>query len=327
MNSFISSIFDIKSNEQFETAALEVFRYQCENILIYKEYLERLKINVKEVNSIDKIPFLPIQFFKTREIKPTNSETEVVFTSSGTTGDQTSKHYITDTDLYIKSFTAAFNYFYSNPNEYCILALLPSYLERKGSSLIYMVERLIKLSNHNESGFFLNEFDLLKEHLKRLDGQGQKCLLIGVSFALVDFAEKHQFKLNNTIVMETGGMKGRRKEMVREEMHKQLTDAFGLQSIHSEYGMTELLSQAYSDGNGIFRCPPWMKIIIRDPYDPFSTLPHQKAGAINVIDLANIYSCSFIQTEDLGKVYDNNSFEVLGRMNEAQIRGCNLLVY
>ena len=190
-----------------------------------------------------------------------------------------------------------------------------------------MADRLIKLSNHPESGFFLNEFDALAERLNRLDEQGKKCLLIGVSFALVDFAEKHRFKLKNIIVMETGGMKGRRKEMVREDLHNQLCDAFGLKSIHSEYGMTELLSQAYSNGKGLFRCPPWMKIIIRDPYDPFSTLPYQRAGAINIIDLANIYSCSFIQTEDLGKVYDNETFEILGRMNEAQLRGCNLLVY
>ncbi len=327
MNNIISSIFNINSDEQFERIALEVFRYQVEKIPIYNEFVERLGIEKSEVTSIVKIPFLPIQFFKTREIKPSNTETEITFSSSGTTGNQTSKHHVVSTELYIKSFTTGFSHFYRNPNEYCILALLPSYLERQGSSLIYMVERLIKLSNHTESGFFLNEFDILAERLNRLDQQGQKCILIGVSFALIDFAEKHQFKLNNTIVMETGGMKGRRKEMVREELHKQLTDAFGLQSIHSEYGMTELLSQAYSDGRGFFRCPPWMKIVIRDPYDPFSTLPHQRAGAIDIIDLANIYSCSFIQTEDLGKVYENNSFEVLGRMNEAQLRGCNLLVY
>jgi phenylacetate-coenzyme A ligase PaaK-like adenylate-forming protein len=327
MNNLTSSIFQISSNEQFERVALEIFRYQANNIPIYKEYIDRLGREVETIDSIDKIPFLPIQFFKTKEVKPIDANTEVIFTSSGTTGDQTSRHYIASSELYTKSFTTAFNTFYGNPSEYCILALLPSYLERQGSSLVYMVDTLIKLSNHSESGFFLNEFDILAERLKRLDKQGQKCLLIGVSFALLDFTEKHQFKLSNTIVMETGGMKGRRKEIVREDLHKQLCDAFGLESIHSEYGMTELLSQAYSNGKGIFHCPPWMKIVIRDPYDPFTTLPNQKSGAINIIDLANIYSCSFIQTEDLGRVYDNNSFEVLGRMNDAQLRGCNLLVY
>lgn len=327
MNNLKSSIFNINSDEQLERIALEIFRYQAENIPIYNEYVKRLGIDVGKVKSIDKIPFLPIQFFKTKEVKPVNLETEMVFTSSGTTGDQTSKHNVVDTELYIKSFTTAFNHFYGNPNKYCILALLPSYLERQGSSLVYMADHLIKLSNHPQSGFFLNEFDILAERLKRLDEQGQKCLLIGVSFALVDFAEKHQFPLKNTIVMETGGMKGRRKEMIRVELHQQLCDAFGLKTIHSEYGMTELLSQAYSDGKGIFNCPPWMKIEIRDPYDPFTSLPRNRAGAINIIDLANIYSCSFIQTEDLGKVFEDNSFEVLGRMNEAQLRGCNLLVY
>ena len=327
MNNLASSIFQINSHEQFERIALEIFRFQAENIPIYKEYVERLGVKANEIKSIDKIPFLPIQFFKTKEIKSINAKTEVVFTSSGTTGDQTSKHYVVDTDLYTKSFTASFKLFYGDINDCCVLALLPSYLERQGSSLVYMVDSLIKQSNHPESGFFLNEFDALAERLNRLDEQGQKCLLIGVSFALLDFAEKHRFRLKNTIVMETGGMKGRRKEIVREDLHNQLCDAFSLQSIHSEYGMTELLSQAYSNGNGIFSCPPWMKIVIRDPYDPFTTLPNQRAGAMNIIDLANIYSCSFIQTEDLGKVYENNTFEVLGRMNEAQLRGCNLLVY
>jgi phenylacetate-coenzyme A ligase PaaK-like adenylate-forming protein len=327
MNNLISSIFQINSSEQFEKIALDIFRFQYEKIPIYKEFVERLGRKVDEINSIDKIPFLPIQFFKTREVKPNNTKSEVVFSSSGTTGDQTSRHNVVSADLYIKSFTAGFNIFYGNPNDYCILALLPSYLDRQGSSLVYMVDRLIKLSNHPESGFFLNEFEMLAERIKRIDEKGQKCILIGVSFALVDFAEKNHFKLNNSIVMETGGMKGRRKEIVREELHKQLCEAFGLKTIHSEYGMTELLSQAYSNGNGIFCCPPWMKVVIRDPYDPFTTQPNLRPGAINIIDLANLYSCSFIQTEDLGKVYDNDTFEVLGRMNDAQLRGCNLLVY
>jgi len=327
MNNLATSIFQINSHEQFERAALEIFRYQAENIPIYKEYVERLRVKVDEVSSINRIPFLPIQFFKTKEVKPINAKAEVIFTSSGTSGDQTSKHYVVDTDLYARSFTASFKLFYGNTSDYCILALLPSYLERQGSSLVYMVNSLIKLSAHPESGFFLDEFDALAERLNRLDEQGQKCLLIGVSFALLDFADKHRFDLKNTIVMETGGMKGRRKEMVREDLHSQLCDAFGVEAIHSEYGMTELLSQAYSNGKGLFTCPPWMRIVIRDPYDPFTTLPNQRAGAINIIDLANIYSCSFIQTEDLGRIYDDGTFEVLGRMNETQLRGCNMLVY
>ena len=327
MDNLREGIFQISSKKEFERIALEVFRYQAQNIPIYKEYIERLRINPDEINHFEKIPFLPIQFFKSREIKPIGVEANAVFESSGTTGNQTSRHFVTNIDLYIKSFTSAFNHFYGNPADYCILALLPSYIERQGSSLVFMVDRLIKQSKHPESGFFLNEFDNLAEILDRLDSNGQKCLLMGVSFALVDFTEKHTFKLKNSIVMETGGMKGRRKEMIREELHHQLCNAFGLKEIHSEYGMTELLSQAYSDGKGIFKCPNWMKVVVRDPYDPFTTLSHQKAGAINIIDLANIYSCSYIQTEDLGKTYDDGSFEILGRMNEAQLRGCNLLVY
>jgi len=320
-------IFQISSKEEFERIALEVFRYQTQNIPIYKEYIERLRINPGEIKHSEKIPFIPIQFFKSREIKLAGVEANAVFESSGTTGNQTSRHFVTDIELYIRSFTSAFNHFYGNPTDYCILALLPSYIERKGSSLVFMVDRLIKQSQHPESGFFLNEFDNLAEILNRLDSNGQKCLLIGVSFALVDFTERHTFKLKNSIVMETGGMKGRRKEMIREELHHHLCNAFGLKEIHSEYGMTELLSQAYSNGKGIFKCPNWMKVVVRDPYDPLTTLSHQKAGAINIIDLANIYSCSFIQTEDLGRTYDDGSFEILGRMNEAQLRGCNLLVY
>lgn len=327
MKDYQTKIFQIKTSEQFEMIALEIFRFQAKNIPVFKEYLERLNIKPEDVDRTNKIPFLPIQFFKTKELRPTNTNPEVVFTSSGTTGNQTSRHFVIDTSLYAKSFTSAFKLFYGDPTDYCILALLPSYLERQGSSLVYMVDSLIKQSKHSESGFFLNEFDSLTERLVRLDSKGQKCLLIGVSFALADFAEKHSLNLKNTIVMETGGMKGRRKEMVREELHSLLCKSFGVDVIHSEYGMTELLSQAYSNGNGIFRCPPWMKLVIRDPYDPFTTLPEGKSGAINIIDLANINSCAFIQTEDLGKINNDSSFEVIGRMNDAQLRGCNLLVY
>jgi phenylacetate-coenzyme A ligase PaaK-like adenylate-forming protein len=249
-----------------------------------------------------------------------------IFTSSGTTGQSTSKHYVTDIELYKKSYLKGFEYFYGSISDYCILALLPSYLERKGSSLIYMIDDLIKKSNHPESGFYLYQIDVLAEKLKKLDSKGEKVLLIGVSFALLDLVEKHQLQLKNTVVMETGGMKGRRKELIREELHGALKKGFGVERIHSEYGMTELLSQAYSHGNGIFKTPPWMKILIRDTEDPLTFLPYGKSGGINVVDLANMNSCSFIATQDLGKKYADESFEILGRFDHSDIRGCNLMI-
>jgi len=251
---------------------------------------------------------------------------EVTFTSSGTTGITTSSHFVTDVGWYAESFRSAFRLFYGDIEKYCILALLPSYLEREGSSLIYMADDLIKQSNNPDSGFFLYNHDELYHQLKKQQSGQKPTLLIGVTFALLDFIEHYKLNFPELIVMETGGMKGRRKEMIREELHTTLCNGFGVDAIHSEYGMTELLSQAYSKGNGIFNCPPWMKIIARDTNDPMSLLNDDKAGGINVIDLANINSCSFIATQDLGKVYADNSFEVLGRFDNSDIRGCNLLI-
>ncbi len=321
-----SKIFGISSNNDFKRVALEVFRYQYENLGVYREYVSLLNISPDSVDEVEEIPFLPIGFFKTHQIVCGEKSPEITFSSSGTTGTETSNHHVVDVQLYEESFLKGFNLFYGNPSEYCVLALLPSYLERTGSSLVYMVNSLITKSNNSRSGFFLNQLDELASLLKQLDSVGQKVILIGVSFALLDLAEKFSFQLKNTIVMETGGMKGRRKEMVREELHETLCRSLGVSQIHSEYGMTELLSQAYSNGEGIFRCPPWMQIRIRDPYDPFFYLPSGRSGAINVIDLANLNSCSFIQTDDLGKLFADGSFEVLGRMDNAQVRGCNLLV-
>jgi len=265
-------------------------------------------------------------FFKTSEVVAGDPKSEITFSSSGTTGSETSKHLVKDILLYQESYLSAFEYFYGQISDYCILALLPSYLEREGSSLIYMVDDLIKKSSHPDSGFHLDDLDGLQIKLHRLDAQSTKIILIGVSFALLDLTEKFRFELKNTIVMETGGMKGRRKEIVREELHRLLQEGFGVQDIHSEYGMTELLSQAYSNGNGVFKTPPWMKVLIRDTEDPLSFIMDKKTGGVNIIDLANINSCSFIATQDLGKVYKNGSFEILGRFDHSDIRGCNLMV-
>lgn len=319
-------IFSIKTDKEFEEISLEVFDYQFKNNEVYKEFCSYLKKNPANVHSVYDIPFLPIEFFKSKRIFCGNNTEQQIFTSSGTTGSSTSKHFVKDISVYEKSFRKGFELFYGKPSEYVILALLPSYLERSGSSLIYMVEDLIKQSNNTNSGFYLYELDKLAEILDDLDKKGQKILLIGVSFALLDLTEKHQFQLKNTIVMETGGMKGRRKELIREELHRILCDGFGTQQIHSEYGMTELLSQGYSSGNGIFKTVPWLKILIRDTNDALSFLPNGKSGGVNIIDLANIHSCSFITTQDLGKVYNDNTFEILGRFDNADIRGCNLLV-
>lgn len=321
-----TKIFSIKTDEEFQNYAIETFRHQSKNVKAYAEYLSLLGVSSESVDSVERIPFLPIQFFKSRNIIAEKQQPEVTFSSSGTTGTETSRHLVSSLSIYRESFTKGFNLFYGNPQDYCILALLPSYLEREGSSLIYMVEELVQQSNNPNSGFFLNQLSDLADLLERLDSVGQKVLLIGVSFALLELAEKFSFQLKNTIVMETGGMKGRRKEMIRGELHEIFCNAFGVSAIHSEYGMTELLSQAYSSGNGVFQCPPWMQVRIRDPYDPFSYVSVGRSGAINVIDLANQNSCSFIQTDDLGKMNTDGSFEVLGRMDNAQVRGCNLLV-
>ncbi|UYW02657.1 acyl transferase [Flavobacterium agricola] len=306
---------------------MKTFRHQYENNLVYKQYCDLLGKNPSNVKKVLEIPFLPIQFFKSHQVVANTDPVVTTFTSSGTTGSITSKHLVTDLNFYEESFRTTFRQFYGNIEDYVVLALLPSYLERDGSSLIYMVNDLIEASNQPESGFYLNNYDDLIQTLIRLDKEGQNVLLIGVTYALLDVLEKQQFDLKNSIIMETGGMKGRRKEMIREELHQVLTQGFGVPVIHSEYGMTELLSQAYSLGNGIFECPPYMEVLMRDPEDPFTYVADGKTGGINVIDLGNYNSCSFIATQDLGKKYPNHSFEVLGRFDNSDIRGCNLMVY
>lgn len=322
----MQNIFSISSDEDFQSLALEIFAHQFENNAVYRSFCDLLYVHPGDVKSIENIPFLPVQFFKTHEILSSRPPIQTTFTSSGTTGAVVSKHFITDLSIYEHSFKRAFVDFYGPIEDFVILALLPSYLEREGSSLIYMVDHLIKTSNHAESGFYLNNLDNLKTQLEILDNSGKKVLLIGVSFALLDLIEKHQFNLNNTIIMETGGMKGRRKELIREELHILLKSGFGVTNIHSEYGMTELLSQAYSKGNGRFECPSWMRILTRDPEDALSIQSDSRSGGINIIDLANLNSCSFIATQDLGRVYEDNTFEIIGRFDSSDIRGCNLMV-
>ena len=315
-------VFD--NNISFEVKALKVFRLQAEDCLLYKYYLDLLKIDVENINSTQKIPFLPIEFFKSNTILSKDKTAQITFSSSGTTGQKRSQHRIADLSIYEDSFSLGFDYFYGNPKDYRILALLPSYLEREGSSLVYMCNQLIKDSQHPQSGFYLNNLKDLSEILS--ETCDRKTLLIGVSYALLDLAEQFPQHLNNTIVMETGGMKGKRQEMIKSELHHKLKESFQIQHIHSEYGMTELLSQAYSKGNGIFESPPWMKVLIRDTEDPFQLVAHHKTGGLNIIDLANIYSCSFIATQDLGKSLDDNTFELKGRFDQADLRGCNLML-
>ena len=319
-------IFNIKSQQDFKEATLQVFKHQFKNNKVYRSFCDLLYVHPSDVNELKDIPFLPIQFFKSKKILSSLDEIQETFTSSGTTGSITSKHFLTDISIYQESYLKGFHHFYGDIKEYTVLALLPNYLERNGSSLVYMVDDLIKKSNNSESGFYLNNLDELAKKLINLDNKGQKTLLIGVSFALLDFIEKHQFQLKNTVVMETGGMKGRRKELIRSELHSLLQNGFGVSEIHSEYGMTELLSQGYSNGNGVFDCPPWMKILTRDTEDALTIQTPNKTGGINVIDLANYNSCSFIATQDLGKVHQNGTFEIIGRFDNSDIRGCNLMV-
>ncbi|ARV06953.1 acyl transferase [Polaribacter sp. SA4-10] len=320
------SIFNIQSEEDFTNVALEVFKYQFKNNKVYRSFCDLLYVHPSDVKTIEEIPFLPIQFFKTKKVLSSLDKVEEIFTSSGTTGSITSKHFVTDINLYKESYLKGFLHFYGNIEGYVVLALLPNYIERKGSSLVFMVDDLIIKSKNIESGFYLNNLEELAKKLIELNQKGQKVLLIGVSFALLDLIEQQQFNLKNTIIMETGGMKGRRKELVREELHNTLKKGFGVDEIHSEYGMTELLSQGYSKGNGVFNCPPWMKILTRDTEDALTIQAKGKNGGINVIDLANYNSCSFIATQDLGKVYKNQTFEIIGRFDSSDIRGCNLMV-
>ena len=321
-----NAVFNIQNQSDFKTCALQVFRHQFKNNTVYRSFCDLLYIHSSDVKKVEEIPFLPIQFFKSHAVLSSTQAVKETFTSSGTTGSSVSKHMVTDLSWYTKSYTKGFDHFYGPIEDYTVLGLLPNYLERDGSSLIYMVDDFIKKSNKPASGFYLNNLTELSKTLIALDKKGEKVLLIGVTFALLDLIERQQFKLQNTIIMETGGMKGRRKEMIRNELHEILCAGFGVSKIHSEYGMTELLSQGYSSGDGVFDCPPWMKILARDTEDALTMVGTNKTGGLNVIDLANYNSCSFIATQDLGKVDNNGSFEVLGRFDHSDIRGCNLMV-
>lgn len=323
---YFDSLQLIKKEDDFEKLALEVFQYQFQNNKVYSQFVKSLNISFEKIKSINEIPFLPVEIFKTHKVITENENYQQIFTSSGTTGDQTSKHYVKDISFYENIFSKIFSSFYSSPSDYTILALLPSYLEREGSSLIYMTDKLIKASHSPFSGFYLDEYKKLFTVLEQLQQEKRKTILFGVTYALLDFITSFKINFPELIVMETGGMKGKRKEMVREEVHELLCAGFGVDVIHSEYGMTELLSQAYSSGKGIFKSPDWMRILVRDPYDPFKPAELKTSGGINIIDLANIDSCAFISTQDLGKVYPDHSFEVIGRFDFSDVRGCNLMI-
>lgn len=319
-------IFSIKDDKEFNGLALEIFQFQLKNNAVYCDFVNNISFNTDAIQQHHQIPFLPIELFRSHAIKTGDFKPDVNFLSSGTTGSSVSRHYVKDIDLYRKSFLKTFQMFFGNPDQYTILALLPSYLEREGSSLIFMVDELINRSNKPESGFFLKDQNDLSKLLRSLKSKNEKVILFGVSFALVDFANNFPMEFPGLIIIETGGMKGRRKEMVRTELHTILRKGFGVRQVYSEYGMTELLSQAYSTGNGKYSTSSWMKVLIRDMNDPLTLLPTERTGGINVIDLANIHSCSFIATQDLGRLDEDGKFEVLGRFDNSDTRGCNLLV-
>lgn len=324
-NDFINNIFN-SNLKNFDELTLQAFAYQFDNNKLYNQYCKYNKIEDKQsILNITQIPFLPIQFFKSKKIICGTANEEIIFTSSSTSGQGESKHFVTDISIYKKSFFNAFEIFYGPIKDYCFLALLPSYLERNGSSLIMMCDELIKASKHPLSNFYLHNHAELLEVLNELKSKKQPTILLGATFGLLDFAEKFQINFPELIVMETGGMKGRKKEMIRSEIQEILKNGFGVYKIHSEYGMTELLSQAYSKGNGLFNCPPWMKVKISNNTDPFSFVNENKSGVINIIDLANINSCCFIQTQDIGKQNNKGQFEVLGRLDFSDVRGCSLL--
>lgn len=321
------NIFSIADTTEFVGVALELLTYQYEKNPLYRSFMKYLKKSPWDLKSLHEIPFMPIEFFRNHPVITGAVQVETIFESSGTSGNNTAKHFVKDLRLYEESFMNGFSEFYGDPRNYIIAALLPSYTERAGSSLVYMVEQLIRETGHPLSGFYK---DNIGEMIATIQGKKhghRKLLLIGVTFALLDLAEKYSPDLSGAIVMETGGMKGRRKELTRGELHSILKEKLHVDAIHSEYGMTELLSQAYSRGNGVFRCPPWMKVLIRDPQDPLSIITEpERTGGINIIDLANYNSCSFLATSDLGKVHEDGSFEVLGRFDNSDIRGCNLMV-
>ena len=319
----IPQIFSSKNDAEFSAMALAIFRFQYENNTVYQSYVDLLKVDIQTIDSIEKIPFLPISFFKTHEVKSFESASNLIFKSSGTTGMDRSTHHIFDPTLYQMSFIKGFEEIYGHIEDYIILGLLPSYMDNDDSSLIYMVDHLIELTKDNDSGFFLNDNEKLLDIISKRKND-KKIMLIGVSYALLDLAEQFHPDLSSCIVVETGGMKGRRKELTKDDLHAELCSGLNVAEIHSEYGMSELLSQAYSIGGGLFKCPSWMRVLIREHNDPFNYLVN-RSGGINVIDFANIYSCSFIATQDLGRI-DGDGFHVLGRFDNSDIRGCNLLI-
>jgi phenylacetate-coenzyme A ligase PaaK-like adenylate-forming protein len=318
--------FDPENPESFSERAFRIFKFQSESNPVYRCFIESLGRTPDRINNISDIPFLPVGFFKSQKVFVEGLPVEMVFESSRTTRAVPSRHFIHDLKIYETSFIGSFRYFYGEPSEYFIAALLPSYTSRQNSSLVYMMKGLIKKSMNITSGFYEKNPEELIRNIQKAKSSGQKTFLLGVSFALLDLADEFSPDLKGTVVMETGGMKGRRKEITREELHEILKNKFNVPVIHSEYGMTELMSQAYSKGNGIFFCPPWMKILIRDPQDPLSIINgYDITGGINIIDLANVYSCSFIATDDSGKLYENGGFEISGRFDNSDIRGCNLM--
>ncbi len=320
-------IFRVTGSQSFEKMALEIFRFQAAGCPVYSKYIHLLGIDSDAVDDVLSIPFMPVSFFRDHTVLTGGGEPERVFLSSGTAGMRQSRHAVKSLAVYDESLERAFRIFYGDPAGYAIMGLLPSYLEREGSSLIYMVRRLMAMSGNGYGGFFLNDYEGLPGAIEKSRAAGLKVLLIGVTFALLDLAESSPGDYSDVIIMETGGMKGRRREMIREEVHERLRDALKIETVHSEYGMTELLSQAYSKGKGLFTAPPWMKVLIRDSHDPMAhTDETGVAGGISIIDLANIYSCSFIATADLGRMHPGGLFEVQGRFDEADVRGCNLLV-
>ena len=323
-SSLDKEIFEVRPPE-FTGLALEIFHFQYAHNGLYRAWVDALGIRPQVVGALVEIPFLPVSFFKTDEVRTTEFIPEALFESSGTTGTGGSRHAVKDLNLYRRSFTLGFQQFYGSVEDYCIIGLLPAYLERSNSSLVVMVHELIGLSHHPDSGFYLYEHETLYQVLLRLEAAGQKVLLIGVTFALLDFAEKYSMQLKHTIIMETGGMKGRRKEITRPELHAFLQEKLGVSAVHAEYGMTELLSQAYSSGGGRFFCPPWMKVLVRKEDDPLD-VGERGEGLLNIIDLANIYSCSFIAVDDIGFIHEDGGFEVAGRMDHSDVRGCSLMV-
>ncbi|MDN5201391.1 acyl transferase [Fulvivirgaceae bacterium BMA10] len=325
LKSFKEKIFSVNKNN-FEFFALELFRFQARNNPVYKQYLDLLNVSVEKIRSLREIPFLPIDFFKRHKIITGGSDDTLIFESSGTTSQSTSKNYIQDLHFYEETSRVNFENIYGTLKDYHILALLPSYLERNNSSLVYMVDHFIKKTGSKYSGFYLHNQEELIETIGILNKSNRKILLLGVSFALLDLAENYKLDLSNVVVMETGGMKGRRKEMIREELHALLKSSFGTKQIHSEYGMTELTSQAYAPEHGKFLTPNWMRVILRDINDPFDLAQTKKNGGINVIDLGNVHSCAFIETQDIGVINNDNTFEILGRFDNSDVRGCNLMV-